>query len=677
MKKITLFLTLALLSSWAYSSVIIEELFNYEATNLANVPAWTTTGTLTTGTGRNIVTPPLSYANAGGTFILSGEGKAMEANMTSTSAYLSVRSLPSTLNSGVVYLSFLFKAGVIQGQTGAEVFGLGTGTSAGPRIWVGRSAITNQWRFGITRSSTTNADIVWNNQEFTDVDEVVLLVIKYDFATLTASFYINPTLNGTEPVTPAAVDNSRGTGRTSLNNLWFRSTGSTMFRYFVSGARLSTTWASAVAIKSESAVPLPAPTVGSATTIGAESFTAHWTPVANATSYDVRVYRESILQGTFTAQGQETSSVFIRGLLSSTTYTYRVVARGDAVNFTHSVESDASSPFTTLEGLAFIQTNFETDNWGTLFTIDNQPIAGAFPTSIVNGFDLINTFLYDISRVDSRGVTKRNALRMDRQSNNGMIVLPTVNSLQQVEIHAIPGGAPRSFVLRELLNGVWTMIGTYEMTSATDYREFIIPLNRTVPTKLRIENAGTGQITIYQITTRTTNPVLLPIPLVGEPSAISNTGFTANWQPVANASGYRVFVFLGTEIVSTVEVAGQSTEQASITGLLPETSYTYRVLALGDGFNQHADSYLSASSVSFATSATTSFETARDISLQIIGKSIYTSLPGSIEVFNLHGSLLQKSAIEQVLKTNLSTGIYLVRFTSKDGFVLNRKVNIW
>lgn len=666
MKKITLLLALCLSFMVAQATVIVDEKFDYATATLAGESTWTTAGTLTSGTGRNIVTPALTYSNTGGTYILSGEGKAIYTDITASTGYLITKPLPAPINSGVVYLSYLYKAGVIQTQTAAEVFGMGTGTSAGARIWVGKTANAGFWKFGITRSSTTTADVSWSTKEFNDISEVVLLVIKYDFSTGVATFYINPTLAATEPVTPEASNNN-GTARANFNNLWFRANGTSMFNYSVGGARVSTTWAEAVAVKSESAVQLTAPVVGAASLVAAESFTANWTAVANASAYTVRVYQGETLHGAYDANGQATENLFIKGLLTNTTYTYKVIAKGDAVNFSNSVESAASASFKTLEGLTAIDTDFNDGSWGTLYTVDNQPAAAAFPSSYQNGFDLMYTFLYDISKYDSRGEFKEYGLRMDRMSNGGMVVLPTVQSIGQIEIHAIPGGAPRSVTLKELVGTAWTTIGTYEMTSSVDYKEFIIPLSRTTPTKLRIENAGTGQVTLYQVITRTTNPSLLAAPVVGTASGIGSTEFTANWSSVANASGYKVKVYHADTLFSSVDATGQSTQSIVVSGLSADSTYTYKVLAIGDNFVNYADSYLSAASVPVTTGVTTSLDKASELRVTLTGRSVFASEAGKLEVYNLQGACVVEMHQVSNATLNLPDGLYILQFTSSEG----------
>lgn len=505
-----------------------------------------------------------------------------------------------------------------------------------------------------------------------------MVVLKYDLDTQTSSIFINPEV-GTS-IEPAVADASDAVSTSSIRNavqtIQFKVNGSSKEVYVAGGIRVSSTWAEAVAVKS-TAPAISAPVVGQASDVGAETFVANWSPVVDAVGYSVKVYRGEESVGTYHVNGQSTSELFVKGLLTNTTYTYTVIAKGDGATYSDSDESAASVEFTTLEGLDAIHTDFSDGTWGVLYDSGNQPAAGAFPSSFVNGFDLSNTFLYDISRTDSRGELHQNGLRMDRQSNGGMVVLPTVKSLEQIEIHAIPGGAPRSINLKELVDGVWTTIGTYEMTSSTEYKEFIIPLSRTEPTKLRIENAGTGQVALYQIITRTTNPVLLAAPAVSDATDITSTGFAANWAVVDNATGYRVRVYQGTGLVETVDVPGQAVNSVNITDLEPELEYTYKVLALGDGFVNYADSYLSDASLPFVTSPATSIEDANANSyLYAVNRTIYSSERGVVEIYNLQGQKVLQALIDSRLEVDMPAGIYIVTLLTEGGKVNTFKMAV-
>ncbi len=91
-------------------------------------------------------------------------------------------------------------------------------------------------------------------------------------------------------------------------------------------------------------------------------------------------------------------------------------------------------------------------------------------------------------------------------------------------------------------------------------------------------------------------------PTVGSATLITETSFTANWIPVANAIGYIVKLYQGTSLVSSTTVTGQSTSSLVISGLTGSMIYTYKIVAKGDGI-VNDDSNLSASSANITTLA--------------------------------------------------------------------------
>lgn len=100
----------------------------------------------------------------------------------------------------------------------------------------------------------------------------------------------------------------------------------------------------------ETAAPLPAlsiPTPSAATSENDGGFTSNWTAVANASSYDVKIYDGTTLVKTVNASGQATSTAIVTGLSASTPYTYTVTAIGDAVSYANSAESSSISVTTT------------------------------------------------------------------------------------------------------------------------------------------------------------------------------------------------------------------------------------------------------------------------------------------------------------------------------------------
>jgi len=96
----------------------------------------------------------------------------------------------------------------------------------------------------------------------------------------------------------------------------------------------------------------------------------------------------------------------------------------------------------------------------------------------------------------------------------------------------------------------------------------------------------------------------LTAPVVGNVTNIAAKSFTANWQPVANATGYTVLAYSGITFVDSIMVSGQSTTSANFTNMIPELTYTYNVKAKGDGVT-YTNSAASASSQAFALPAAT------------------------------------------------------------------------
>ena len=500
MKKTALILAFSCLTLLSNATGLLDETFNYSVTNLALETSWTTAGTLTTGAGRTILQSALNYSNGGKTYILSGVGNTLNSDISSATDYKSYKPFSATsINSGAVYLSFIYKGGVAQGQTNSEVMGLADGTNQGPRLWVGKGSVNaGNYRFGLTRGITTGTSIIWGSTEYTDVTQTILVVIKYDFATTTASVFINPVLGTNSEPTADIIDNTTATIRTQLNNLWFRSTGSSAVKFNVGGIRVATTWAEVVADKNTP--KLTTPTVGAATLITGDGFTANWSTVSNALGYSVNVYSGATLAGTFNASGGSTSSLLITGLLPNTSYTYRVIAKGDGTNYSDSNESDSSASFQTLDaGVVSILTNFGDGIWGSTAT---SYTSGSYPTSTINGFNLVKAYLQSSSLTCATGETHTNRILLDKSSQNAALEFPTLKTVGEVQIHAATGTDAMSFRLEEYVGSQWQIINTYT-TRKTPDSIYVIPVLRNSVTKLRIANNTGSGLYLYKILTLT------------------------------------------------------------------------------------------------------------------------------------------------------------------------------
>jgi len=700
MKKITLLTVLLSITIIVNATIYLNETFNYTtASLLKNASGWAEAGTIG-GWANDFVIgdSPLTYSNSGGVFVNSGIGKSMVTNFLgsyspATSNYYVYNSFNTTaISTGAVYVAFLYSPNNIsQNQTASPIMSLSTiGSNGGVQVWVGKGVVnTANFRFATTRGSTgASTDAKWATTEYSDLSAVYFVVLKYDFVTggtsQISSIYINPVIGSNSEPTPDAIDNSSTSNlKTSLQTVQFKVTGNSKQVNNISGVRVCSTWAEAVAAQS-TAPQLASPSIGAPSDATSTGFTANWTPVANAAGYDVKVYLGTNLISTTNFAGQATATGAITGLMSGIEYTYKVIAKGDITNYSDSDPSASSSSVTTLDPYASnaLNTDLGDGTWGTV--AETQPAAGTYPSNTINGFGLTASVVYTGSIKGLKGETHTNRIAIDKSMYGGMVTLPTVNAVEQIEIHATAGSAGNGFVLKEFIpsTNTWSAIGgtyVYDANSKTAGTDsiYIISVSRSVPTKFRIENPTNGGIYLMQIITRTTNPALLAKPVTTTATSISTTAFTANWTAVANASGYKVYVYDGTTLISGApfSVSGQSTESLAISGLAAETAYTYKVQATGDGDTNYSDSFLSFAQA-VTTSTTTGLNSPDANKIEISGKSIVANTTGNFEIYSIQGIRLLSKSNTQYINTQLSSGIYVVKFTDSTGKTLLQKVNI-
>lgn len=91
---------------------------------------------------------------------------------------------------------------------------------------------------------------------------------------------------------------------------------------------------------------LSTPTGLTTTAISYNGFHAAWNSVPDATEYQVKIYQNGVLIST--VNGINSNSADISGLSQTTSYTFKVVAIGDGVNYSNSADSETSESFSTL-----------------------------------------------------------------------------------------------------------------------------------------------------------------------------------------------------------------------------------------------------------------------------------------------------------------------------------------
>ncbi|HEY5593350.1 MAG TPA: fibronectin type III domain-containing protein [Paludibacter sp.] len=116
-----------------------------------------------------------------------------------------------------------------------------------------------------------------------------------------------------------------------------------------------------LSVSTNAFITLTTPTVGTASRVTLTNFVANWTPVNNATSYNINVYDASnaLVTGfpkNVTGATTQTLAITATGgvLLPNTTYTFTVTAKGDSITYSNSSESSKSASFTTETSGSFV-----------------------------------------------------------------------------------------------------------------------------------------------------------------------------------------------------------------------------------------------------------------------------------------------------------------------------------
>jgi hypothetical protein len=150
---------------------------------------------------------------------------------------------------------------------------------------------------------------------------------------------------------------------------------------------------------------------------------------------------------------------------------------------------------------------------------------------------------------------------------------------------------------------------------------------------------------------------------VNNASNLTSTTFTAGWTAVTDASGYIVNLYSGVSLIKSVRVVSNS---ADITDLSANTTYTYKVIAIGNATTT-SSSTESAASESFSTLTTSTVTLKDNASIIYRNNQVICSEIGNIELFNLQGTKLLEVKAANKLNVNLTNGIFIVRLASENG----------
>lgn len=191
----------------------------------------------------------------------------------------------------------------------------------------------------------------------------------------------------------------------------------------------------------------------------------------------------------FRNQGSSKSNYYVGGIRVSTTWAEAVRA----------VE-------TPPVGVAKVVTNLNDGTWGEATTWEKPyPYeSGLYPSSVINGFELSAALIGTGSKTYTETSEKfTNRIIVDKATENGMVTLPAVCTIDKVDIYATTGTADQNMTLQRYnyRTGLWEDVATYHFDNNTDCHKFSTTINSNITTRLRITNASSGTKYIWKIET--------------------------------------------------------------------------------------------------------------------------------------------------------------------------------
>jgi photosystem II stability/assembly factor-like uncharacterized protein/phosphodiesterase/alkaline phosphatase D-like protein len=360
------------------------------------------------------------------------------------------------------------------------------------------------------------------------------------------------------------------------------------------------------------------PTAYSATARTSTGFMANWSTAAGATGYRLDVATDSafgsIVAGYNDLDVGNTISYAVTGLSPGATYYYRVRALNAGWTTANSnvitVSTSPNNPPPTASAATAVTTTGFTANWSavvgaTAYRLDVATDVGF--GSIIAGYSDL-----DVGNVTTYPVTGRSPgttyyYRVRAVSGGG-----TSGNSNVITVSTVPNAPPATSATSVTTSGFtanWsaaTGATGYRLDVATDvaFSSIVAGYNNldvgdsitcavtgqtpgtTYYYRVRALNAG-GTSANSNVITVSTLPSTPNTPTATTATTITTSGFTANWNAVAGATGYHLDV--ATDAAFSSIVAGYNDLDAgtaityAVTGLNPGTTYYFRVRALNAG----------------------------------------------------------------------------------------------
>lgn len=361
------------------------------------------------------------------------------------------------------------------------------------------------------------------------------------------------------------------------------------------------------------------PVATAATGITTNAAQGNWNSVSNASSYEITIASNSSFTTDAAAYSSEVLSYSFSGLAPNTPYWYKVRAYnsdGGVSGYSNviSFTTTPNPPGTPIVSAATsITQNVFSANWGSVSNADGYYLdvstSTDFPSFVTgfNGKDVGNVTAYQVTGLTANTIyfyrirayntggtsSNSNAVRVTTLPNAPPApVQLTPTNISQTGFTAnwnLSAGAAKYYLFVATDNAFTYIVNgysDYDVGNVTTYAVSGLSANTTYYCKIHAANTG-GLSTGSNVTIITTLPYAPTAPVATAASLITQTGFTANWNPVSGAVGYNLNVSsdnsFSTNSFDYSIIGGGSVNSFAVTGLNANTTYYYRLRAYNPG----------------------------------------------------------------------------------------------